>query len=238
MSESGESSPNLREYWERHYDQVFAEGNPWLDFSNECVQIQTFGLCLEASGTVHRKRCLDLGCGNGQFARILWGCGARVTASDAIETGIQANRKGPEDVTWIVGNLLDEDFLDALPTYERIFMVEVLQYVPFARVIQRVWSKVEPGGRLVGVVPNGDCPIVRNTSARFSGLYAAPSPDEVLTGIKRLAEVEISALRGMTFQSDQRIDPYRVSEWDESTQYANPPNRLQFVVIKQVCASS
>jgi hypothetical protein len=156
-----------------------------------------------------------------------------VTALDAIETGIQANGKGPEDVTWIVGNLLDEDFLDALPTYERICMVEVLQYVPFARVIERVWSKVEPGRRLVGVVPNGDCPIVRNASARFSELYAAPSPDELLTGIKRLAHVESSALRGMTFQSDQRINPYRVSEWNESTQYANPPNRLQFVVIKQ-----
>jgi hypothetical protein len=64
MSESGESSPNLRKYWERRYDQVFTEGNPWLDYSNECVHIQTLGLCLEASGTVHRKRCLDLGCGN------------------------------------------------------------------------------------------------------------------------------------------------------------------------------
>jgi hypothetical protein len=89
------------------------------------------------------------------------------------------------------------------------------------------------GGRLICVVPNGDCPIVRNTSARFSGLYAAPSPDELLTGIKRLAHVECSALRGMTFQSDQRIDPYRVSEWDESPRCANPSNRLQFVVVKQ-----
>jgi hypothetical protein len=41
------------------------------------------------------------------------------------------------------------------------------------------------------VLPNGDCPIVRNTSGRFSGLYAAPSPDELLTGIKRLAQVEL-----------------------------------------------
>jgi len=58
---------------------------------------------------------------------------------------------------------------------------------------------MEPGGRLICVVPNGDCPIVRNTSARFSGLYAAPSPDELLTGIKRLAHVESSAIRGRTF---------------------------------------
>lgn len=117
-------------------------------------------------------------------------------------------------------------------------MVKVQQYVPFAQVIERVWSEVDPGGRLVGVVPNGDCPIVRNASARFSEFYAAPSPDELLTGIKRLAQVVRSPLRGMAFQSHQSIEPYRVSEWNESTQYANPPNRLQFVLIMQVCASS
>ena len=33
-------------------------------------------------------------------------------------------------------------FVHLAPTYERIFMVVVLQYVPFAHVIERVWSKV------------------------------------------------------------------------------------------------
>jgi hypothetical protein len=33
-------------------------------------------------------------------------------------------------------------FVHLAPTYERIFMVEVLQYVPFAHVIERVWSRV------------------------------------------------------------------------------------------------
>jgi hypothetical protein len=92
-----------------------------------------------------------------------------------VEAGIQANRKGPEDVTWIVGNLLEEVFLDVLPTYERIFMFEVLQYVPFARVIEILWSKVELEGQLVCVVTSGDFPILRKTSLSLSKMWVTQS---------------------------------------------------------------
>ena len=63
-----------------------------------------------------------------------------------VKGGIQANRTGPEDVSWIVGYFSTKSCSTAVPTYERIFMVEVLQYAPFARVIERLWSKVEPSG--------------------------------------------------------------------------------------------
>jgi 2-polyprenyl-3-methyl-5-hydroxy-6-metoxy-1,4-benzoquinol methylase len=225
-----ETMAELRRFWSNHYEQVFATSDEWLDFSNERVQNQTFGVCLEAAATVQGRRCLDLGCGRGQFSRVLLGCGGIVTAVDATETA----RVPVPGIEWREGNLLDEDTLASLPKFERVFMLEVLQYLPLD-TIARVWAHVEPGGRLVGVIPNSECPIVQKTVERFQGRYLPQSPESLLGALGALPDLALAAMRGLTFGDSQEITPYRLSSWYSTSpdDLPVPPNRLQFVAIRK-----
>src|SRR5262245_48526809 len=54
---TGASLVDQRAYWESHYRDLFARGTSWLDYSNERVQLETFGLSLDASGGVTGRRC-------------------------------------------------------------------------------------------------------------------------------------------------------------------------------------
>jgi hypothetical protein len=120
-----------------------------------------------------------------------------------------------------------------LSAFDRVFMLEVLQYVPLG-TIARVWAHVEPGGRLVGVVPNSECPIVQRTIERFDGSYLAPSPAALLGALDELPELAFVALRGLTFSEHQQIVPYELSAWHRAwpENLGTPPNRLQFVAIR------
>src|SRR4051794_26035733 len=133
-----QSTQPSREYWEAHYRSLFARGPTWLDYSNEQVQLTTFGLCLDASGAVAQRDCLDLGCGRGQFARLLATAGARVTAVDLLEEVLVERRALLAEITWRAGNLLDSAFVDALGLFDRVFLLEVLQCVPWLGVLRAV----------------------------------------------------------------------------------------------------
>jgi 2-polyprenyl-3-methyl-5-hydroxy-6-metoxy-1,4-benzoquinol methylase len=156
----------LRQRWREHYTGVFAAGDEWLDASNDRVQDQTFGVCLEAADRVSGKRCLDLGCGWGGFSRVLAARGAQVTAVDSANVA----REVHPGIEWREEDLLDDAVIDSLAEFERVFMIEVLQYLSRDRIAS-IWAHVAGGGRLVGVVPNGECPIVTRTVERFDGLY-------------------------------------------------------------------
>jgi 2-polyprenyl-3-methyl-5-hydroxy-6-metoxy-1,4-benzoquinol methylase len=222
----------LQTFWEDHYREVFARGDGWLDYSNERVQLQTFGACIEASGGVAGLVCLDVGSGQGQFARTLLGLGARVVAVDILPDVVAGLRARTAAIDWRCGNVLDPTFVADLPAVDRLFALEVLQCVPWRETLEALWTKVKPGGRLLAVVPNGDCPIVRRTIERFEQHYSAPSAAELARALGALPSSGAFAIRGFTFQPDQRRSPYEVSSWTSSPSWAAPPNRLQFVVLR------
>src|SRR5215471_18866829 len=73
----------LPEFWEPHYEAVFAQCNPWLDLSNHRVHLQGLAAALDASGGVLGHTCLDAGCGMGHLPLALKAFGAAsVTAVD------------------------------------------------------------------------------------------------------------------------------------------------------------
>jgi SAM-dependent methyltransferase len=225
--------PSAREFWETHYRDLFARGPSWLDYSNEQVQLTTLGLCLDASGAVAGRDCLDLGCGRGQFARVLASAGARVTAVDLLDEVIARQRVVSPDITWRAGNLVDATFVAGLGAFDRVFLLEVLQCVPWLDVLRAVWGHVRPGGRLIAMVPCGDCPIVQRVIARHEGVFSAPAQAELADALSKLIDSEYWRVRGLTFASDQSLAPYLVSGWTHQPSWPSPPNRLQFVVQKR-----
>jgi hypothetical protein len=105
----------------------------------------------------------------------------------------------------------------------------------YARLIAAAaWETLSPGGRVVGVVPNADCPIVQRARSRFSDNYTPPTLAELAGILASLAGVEHWAMRGLRFGADQRIAPYDVSPWTSTLVRdggAAPPNRLLFLLF-------
>lgn len=222
-----------RDYWTTYYRRVFEQRNPWLDYSNERVQAQTLALALESAGAVSGKRCLDIGCGWGQLARMIDQLGAaEVTASDVVTESIEQLRESYPRVRWICEDVLAADDLLPAGSMDLVLMIEVLQYLPFSEAMPRAWRMVSPGGRLVVIVPNAECPIVKTTSSRFEGLYAPPSAQQLMSVMGKWSDAEYWRIRGLAFSDDQSIAPYSATEWTQQPSWEEMPNRLQLLAIK------
>jgi 2-polyprenyl-3-methyl-5-hydroxy-6-metoxy-1,4-benzoquinol methylase len=222
-----------KHFWTEYYRDVFRAGDPWLDYSNERVQIQTFAIALEAAGPVEGRRCLDVGCGRGQFARALLGLSASaVTGIDIVPEILEQHAAAAPAIRWLCGSVHDSEFAAGLDSYELVFLLEVLQYIPLVPILDALWPHVEPGGRVVAVVPNADCPIAARTRARFSARYDPPTVPQILDALSALPDVAHWAIRGMFFREHQTVVPYELSPWGTHTQWRSAPNRLQFVVLK------
>ncbi len=105
---------------------------------------------LEALGDVAGRRVLDIGCGDGRFARVLAGFGAQVTGVDLTEPLVeQARNLASDGETYLVGNAEDlagigDASFDLAVSY--IVLVDVLDY---RRSIQTAFRVLTPGGRFV-----------------------------------------------------------------------------------------
>jgi 2-polyprenyl-3-methyl-5-hydroxy-6-metoxy-1,4-benzoquinol methylase len=221
------------EFWGSYYRNVFHEGNRWLDYSNARVQAQTFGLALEAAGPVQGKRCVDVGCGWGQLARALHELGASsVTALDLVPEPITKLAEQHPEIRWLCGDLSAHIATLGAGSSDLILMIEVLQYVPLEATLATAWELLAPGGRLVAVVPNAECPIVSSTRKRFDGHYSPPTVAELQRGLSGLPGCEYWAYRGLVFGRDQRIGPYDVTQWTRGESWFSQPNRLQLVALK------
>lgn len=219
-------------FWRDYYDER-AVGQPWLDYSNARVHAQTLAVCIEAAGDVHDKDCLDLGCGLGGFSGALRALGAAsIVGVDIVDTMIEQNRLRFPDIDWRQGDASDDAFFDTLPTAERVFLVELAQYVDLEHLLPSAWRKVRPGGRLVGMVPNAACPIVRRAMERFGGHYRAAPLNVLATLADSLEGLESWGARGLSFGDDQRILPYEVGPWTTVDTFVTPPNRLNFAFLK------
>src|SRR5271156_263739 len=138
-------------YWRSYYTGVHGQGQEWLDYSNEMVQVQGFGLSLEAAGRGVGRSALDVGCGMGRFTQLLHALGAApVTGLELIAETVAALRQRVPAISWLAGDAADPASYAQLPTCDLVFALEVLQYVPFAPTIALLWRLVHPGGRLIG----------------------------------------------------------------------------------------
>lgn len=222
-----------QEFWSAYYRNVFQQGQQWLDYSNERVQAQTFGLVLEAAGPIRGRRCLDVGCGWGQLARTLHDLGASaVTGIDVVAEPIERLSREVAHIRWLTGDLSRDDLGLPPASIDLVLLVEVLQYVPLPETLRTAWTLLAPGGRLVAVVPNADCAIVAGTRQRFDSRYSPPSFGQLAREIGALQGVERWACRGLSFAEDQRIAPYETTAWAQASDWTRQPNRLQLVAIK------
>lgn len=222
------------QFWGDYYRGVFQQGQQWLDYSNDRVQAQTFGLALEAAGPVRGKRCIDVGCGWGQLARALNDLGAAaVTGLDLVPEPVAELTQQYSEIRWLCGDLPTHAAALGAGSADLILFIEVLQYVPFEATLATAWELLAPAGRLVGVVPNAECPIVTSTRQRFAGHYSPPTVADVGRCLAGLANSDYWAYRGLAFGRDQRIAPYDVTPWTQRADWAFAPNRLQLVALKK-----
>jgi SAM-dependent methyltransferase len=221
-------------FWLAYYTDLAVECGPALDLSNARVHAQSIALCLEAGGELDGRVCLDLGCGRGRLAAAAHALGAAaVTAVDQVPALVAENRAARPDLDWKVGDVTDRAFLAGLPRFDRVFLAEILQYVDATELVPLLWEHVGPGGRLVGMVPNADCPIVARTTERFGGHYQAIGAGDLAAIAARLRGLAGWGLRGLRFAGDQRIAPYAVDGWRAGPPDGAPPNRLNFVLLKE-----
>lgn len=109
----------------------------------------------EVTASLCRGRVLELGCGRGDLSGVLLARGHEVTGCDLARRKVEeAARRYPE------GRFVESDILD-LPAgeWDTVLLPEVLEHVDAElgdRLLEKAWSHVAPGGRLVVTVPNED----------------------------------------------------------------------------------
>jgi SAM-dependent methyltransferase len=219
--------------WSSYFDEVCAKGPSWMDYSNERVQLQTFGAVIEAIDRVVDRRVLDIGCGRGQLCLLLKELGAKVTGVDQVASAVAKLRESYPSIEWHAGNILDVAFRRELGTFDAVTMLEVIQYLPAVQALQAIWDMLSPGGRVIVVFPNERCPIVKRTVTRFEGHYKPPELSALVDWASSRADAETWAMRGFRFQTDQRLSPYALLPWTSSPDWDDPPNRIELVVQKK-----
>jgi 2-polyprenyl-3-methyl-5-hydroxy-6-metoxy-1,4-benzoquinol methylase len=230
------------EYWTRHYtgrhNSAELSAGARLDFSNERVQFQTYGLILEAAGPIPGKRCLDAGCGLGDIARLLSFLGGRVSGCDLVEATMARLRAEHPEIHWFAADLENIPATEVPDPFDLVVACEVLQYVSLTRAVNSLWRLVAPGGRLVGVAPHAACPIVRRAQERFENNYHGASLEELAAVAGQLPGLVNWCWRGAYFQDDQSVVPYGLTAWSQEMSWGDvkTPNRLQFVMLRELAA--
>lgn len=133
------------------------------------------------SGQVKPSRCIDLGCGAGNYAIYLAGRGFEVTGVDLSPTAISRARKNAEE-KGVTCTFLAADILGGLQevkgTFDFAFDWEVLHHIypekrmQYAATVQRI---LRPGGKYFSV-----CFSEKNTSLGGTGKYRKTSFGTVL----------------------------------------------------------
>ena len=247
-------SNNRSEFWTSYFGQL-AEAEDTntkqLDFSNHALVVQNYAYVLESIGSLASKRVLDAGFGTGELSRILDLLGAKVSAIDVVATRIPSLRETAPSIAWWQGDLGEWTLPRNAEPFDIVVAAESLQYVEFNDAVNRLLSAVAPGGRLIVLIPNADCPIIERTSERFENQFTGVSLQELpkrLTDILKLrAEFDTRTwrvdYRGIHFQADQAVVPYRSGQWQCVFQQGPaegvpgphfamptpPPNRVQIV---------
>lgn len=153
---------SVRESWDRAadaYAQGQASGRDYYRY--EFLGPEQVAIC----GDVGELRLLDVGCGNGYFAREMAQRGARVTAIDIsprmIEHALQRERAAPLGIDYRVGNAAELAEHFEAESFDMAASCVALQDMPEpATVLRGIRSLLRPGGRFVASIvhPCGDTP--------------------------------------------------------------------------------
>ena len=240
-------------YWSEHFNELakFDAVNEQLDFSNQAQVVQNYAFVLEACGTIADKRVLDAGFGNGDLSRMLDRLGGQVTAFDVVANRIARLREEAPSIAWWHDDISTWKQPRNAEPFDLVVACETLQYVEFNSAVRRFLDVVAENGRLIILIPNADCPIVRRVSERFEHKYVGVSMASLggrLSGITSECQI---AYRGIYFQEDQTLVPYRTGPWIRikpghrlpephfslkadgvDTPSQSTPNRLQVVVSR------
>ena len=217
-------------FWKTYYAALHARPDPWLDYSNHRVQLQSLAAALDATGGVLGRTCLDAGCGRGQLSFALEALGAAaVTGVDIAADTVKTLQEKHPTCQWRQGSISDPGTYADLGRFDLVFAFEVLQYAVLDNSLALLWHSTRPGGRFIALLPNRDCPIVARTMQRFPGQYGPVSPSELKAKFSALPDLDFWACRGFWFRSDQRIAPYDLSPWTDDPTWEKPPNRLLFI---------
>lgn len=122
-------------------------------------------------------RALDVGCGDGQFVRLLAGRADRVDAIDVSGEMLAAARQGPgiANVTWLLGDVMQQELEPA--AYDAVTSIASLHHLPLEPGLDRLASLVRPGGTLAVLG------IAREDSPAGYALAAAAFPSNLAVGV-------------------------------------------------------
>jgi len=226
----------LSEGWKKHFasrhrtlrEEGYARS---LDHSNERCQLQICAHLIEAVGPLSGKALLDAGCGWGMTSLIFEACGARVMGVDIVPDTIAALQQGHPRVRWEAVDLTRNEAVQELPMFDVIVAAEVLQYLGASTAVARLWTRVNPGGRLVGCIPNADCQIVKRVVEREVLQWQPESVAGILRWGRSLPDVNDVKIKPLDFQSDQTFLPYAAGPWGADVQ--STANRLVFVLLRK-----
>ena len=155
MVDFAELGEETVEIWERNadfWDERMSEGNAFHKLLIEPTQLDLLSL-------MPGERVLDIGCGNGQFARKMGSSGADVVAVDAAPRMIEnARRRTPPDakcegrVRYEVVDASDEEAMLKLgessfdAAVSTMVLMDMASISPVARMVRRL---LKPTGRVV-----------------------------------------------------------------------------------------
>lgn len=93
-------------------------------------------------------RALDVGCGDGRFARLVAERAAHVDAIDASADMIAAARTRADagNVTWLLGDVMQQELEPA--SYDAVTAIASLHHLPLVPALDRLSRLVRPGGVL------------------------------------------------------------------------------------------
>jgi 2-polyprenyl-3-methyl-5-hydroxy-6-metoxy-1,4-benzoquinol methylase len=109
---------------------------------------------VEAAGLRPGVRCLELGCGTGEFTLRLASSGCELTAVDLSEASVVRCRERAGDAAEVVvGNIETGDGLEGR-SFDAIVGVSVLHHVDVRACLDRTFAHLTPGGRFAFSEPN------------------------------------------------------------------------------------
>ena len=121
-----------------------------VEGDNELREVLLDGWMLGAIGNVDGLKAIDLGCGEGRFARMLTRSGARVTGVDLCRPFIEyANSHRVGDETYLIADMED---MDAVLNNEFDLAIAYLSLVDvpdMQRAVSEAFRVLRPGGRFV-----------------------------------------------------------------------------------------
>jgi SAM-dependent methyltransferase len=131
-----------------------------IHFYRETVEFPSF---FNALGPVHGKRVLDVGCGDGVYARKVAQKGAKVvvgtdSSAEMIRLAEAAEKEEPLGIRYLVHDLAA---MPSLGAFDVVVAVNVLHYADDRAALEsmcrRLAAQLAPGGQLLAYVGNTEC---------------------------------------------------------------------------------